>query len=42
MPGFQLLLFAPIVIFIVVAFPEGVVGWVKRRAKGTAIQSYLL
>jgi branched-chain amino acid transport system permease protein len=42
MPGFQLLIFAPIVIFIVVAFPEGVVGWVKRRAKGTAIQSYLL
>ena len=42
MPGFQLLIFAPIVIFIVVAFPEGVVGWAKRRAKGTALQRCLL
>ncbi len=41
-PGFQLLIFAPIVIFIIVAFPEGVVGWLKRRSKGTALQSYLL
>ncbi|HSB78767.1 MAG TPA: branched-chain amino acid ABC transporter permease [Candidatus Methylomirabilis sp.] len=42
MPGFQLLIFAPIVVFIVVAFPEGVIGWVKRRVKGTALQGYLL
>jgi len=42
MPGFQLLIFAPIVIFIVVAFPEGIIGWVKRRVKGMALQRYLL
>jgi branched-chain amino acid transport system permease protein len=41
-PGFQLLIFAPIIIFVIVAFPEGIVGWVKRRAKGTALQRYLL
>ncbi|HSB72361.1 MAG TPA: branched-chain amino acid ABC transporter permease [Candidatus Methylomirabilis sp.] len=41
-PGFQLLIFAPIVVFIIVAFPEGIVGWMKRRAKGTALRRCLL
>ena len=41
-PGFQLLIFAPIIIFIIVAFPEGIIGWVKRRVKGTALQNYFL
>jgi branched-chain amino acid transport system permease protein len=41
-PGFQLLIFAPIIIFIIVVFPEGIVGWMKRRVKGTALQRYLL
>jgi branched-chain amino acid transport system permease protein len=42
MPGFQLLIFAPIIIFIIVAFPEGIIGWVKRRIRGTALQNYFL
>jgi branched-chain amino acid transport system permease protein len=41
-PGFQLLIFAPIIIFIIVAFPEGIIGWVKRRIRGTALQNYFL
>jgi len=32
-PGFQLLIFAPIIIFIIVVFPEGIVGWMKRRVR---------
>jgi len=35
LPGFQLLIFAPLIIIIIVAFPEGVVGLVKARTKGT-------
>ena len=34
-PGFQLLIFAPIIIAIIVLFPEGVVGMLKRRTKHT-------
>lgn len=41
-PGFQLLIFAPIVIVFIVAFPEGIIGWVKRRVKGGPLQSYVL
>jgi branched-chain amino acid transport system permease protein len=41
-PGFQLLIFAPIVLFIIVACPEGIVGWVKRKARGTRLQPYVL
>ena len=40
-PGFQLLIFAPIVIFIIVVFPGGIVGWVKQRIKGTPLQRYI-
>ena len=42
LPGFQLLIFAPIIIVIVVAFPEGVVGVLKRRVKGTALEPFIL
>jgi len=35
LPGFQLLIFAPLIIIIIVAFPEGVIGLVKARVKGT-------
>lgn len=35
LPGSQLLVFAPIIIVIIVAFPEGVVGILKSRLKGT-------
>jgi len=42
MPGFQLLIFAPIILFIIVAFPEGVIGVLKRNVKGTALERYIL
>lgn len=41
-PGFQLLIFAPIIIVIIVAFPEGIMGLVKRRAKGTGWERYII
>ena len=34
-PGFQLLVFAPIIIIIIVAFPEGIVGLMKKNLHGT-------
>lgn len=36
LPGFQLLILAPLLVVIVIAFPEGVVGALKRRVKGDA------
>jgi len=41
-PGFQLLIFAPIIIFIIVMFPEGVIGMLKNRCKGTAMEKYII
>jgi branched-chain amino acid transport system permease protein len=41
MPGFQLLIFAPIMIIIIVAFPEGIVGLLKRRVKGTRLAMFI-
>jgi branched-chain amino acid transport system permease protein len=41
-PGFQLLIFAPIILFVVVAFPEGVIGMAKRKAKGTPLERCIL
>jgi branched-chain amino acid transport system permease protein len=35
LPGFQLLIFAPIIITIIVLFPEGTVGVLKKRVQGT-------
>ncbi len=42
MPGFQLLIFAPIIIIIIVAFPEGVIGVLKQRVKRTALEKYIV
>lgn len=42
LPGFQLLIFAPIIIVIIVVFPEGVVGMVKDKIRGTALDKYIL
>jgi len=42
MPGFQLLIFAPIIIVIIVAFPEGIVGLIKRRTFGTALEKFIV
>jgi branched-chain amino acid transport system permease protein len=36
-PGFQLLIFAPIIILIIVVFPEGVVGMFKNKFKGARL-----
>jgi branched-chain amino acid transport system permease protein len=41
-PGFQLLIFAPIIIVIIVAFPEGIMGAIKRRTRGTRLERYIL
>jgi len=35
LPGFQLLIFAPIIIIIIVLFPEGTVGVLKKKVQGT-------
>jgi branched-chain amino acid transport system permease protein len=42
LPGFQLLIFAPIIIAIIVAFPGGVIGLVKQRIKGTPLERYIV
>jgi branched-chain amino acid transport system permease protein len=41
-PGFQLLIFAPIIIVIIVAFPEGMIGVLKRRFKGTWLKKFII
>jgi branched-chain amino acid transport system permease protein len=41
-PGFQLLIFAPIIIVIIVLFPEGIIGMLKNRVKGKALESFIL
>jgi branched-chain amino acid transport system permease protein len=42
LPGFQLLVFAPIIILIIVMFPEGVVGMLKSRLKYTAVGKFII
>lgn len=42
LPGFQLLILAPLLIIIVVAFPEGIVGYIKRKLRNTAIFEYIM
>ena len=42
LPGFQLLIFAPIIIVIIVAFPDGIVGFVNRRVFGTRLEKYIV
>jgi branched-chain amino acid transport system permease protein len=37
-PGFQLLIFAPIIIVIIVAFPQGVIGILKNALKETRLE----
>ena len=41
-PGFQLLIFAPIIIMIIVAFPEGIIGVLKRKLKGTRLKNFII
>jgi len=42
LPGFQLLIFAPIIILIIVIFPEGVVGVIKRYVRGTIFEKFII
>jgi branched-chain amino acid transport system permease protein len=42
LPGFQLLIFAPIIIMIIVLFPEGTVGVLKRKVQGTAWEKIIV
>ncbi len=42
LPGFQLLIFAPIIIAIIVAFPGGIIGLVKQRIKGMPLERYIV
>jgi len=41
-PGFQLLIFAPLIIIIIVAFPEGVVGVIRKKVAHTALGRYIV
>lgn len=42
LPGFQLLIFAPVIILVIVLAPEGTVGVIKRRLSGTALEKYII
>lgn len=42
LPGFQLLVFAPIIIGIIVVFPGGIIGLLKRKIKGTFLEKYII
>jgi branched-chain amino acid transport system permease protein len=42
LPGFQLLIFAPIIIIIIVLFPEGTVGMLKNRVRGTTLERWIV
>jgi len=41
-PGFQLLIFAPVIIIIIVAFPEGVVGVWKSKIKNEHLKKIII
>ena len=41
-PGFQLLIFAPIIIIMIVLFPEGVVGMLRDRTKNTIFGKFII
>jgi branched-chain amino acid transport system permease protein len=41
-PGFQLLVFAPIIIVIIIMFPEGVIGMVKNRVKESPFSRFII
>ncbi len=42
LPGFQLLIFAPIIIIIIIMFPEGVIGVLRKKIKGTKLERYIM
>ncbi len=40
-PGIQLLILAPILIAIVVAFPDGLMGYIKKKTRNSPLSEYL-
>ncbi len=42
LPGLQLLILAPLIIVIIVAFPGGIVGVVRERVRGTALDQLIV
>lgn len=42
LPGFQLLIFAPIIIAIIVLFPEGVIGMLRNRLKESTLARFVI
>ena len=42
LPGYQLLIFAPALLVIIVTFPQGIIGVVKRKVKGTALERFIV
>ncbi len=42
LPGFQLLIFAPIIIIIIVLFPEGVVGMLKCKFRDSTLARFII
>jgi len=41
LPGFQLLAFAPLLVIIVVAFPDGIVGYIRKKLRETSLFEYI-
>jgi len=42
LPGFQLLIFAPIIITIILVFPQGLVGMLKKRLKSSNLSRLII
>ncbi len=42
LPGLQLLILAPLLIVIVVLFPEGIIGYVKKKLRYTSVFEYVM
>ncbi len=42
LPGFQLLVLAPLIIIIIIVFPEGIVGVVKKQVRGGLLEKYIV
>lgn len=42
LPGFQLLIFAPVIVIIIVIAPEGMVGVLKKKLSGTSLGKFIV
>jgi branched-chain amino acid transport system permease protein len=41
-PGLQLLILAPIILAVIVLFPEGLIGVLKTRVQGTTLEKFIV